>query len=145
MSTQDPTKQYLKSFGSLRPQKPPPTALASTSIPDFHTLLNTSNRILCLVGAGLSASSGLDTFRGDGRLWHDYQVKSIATQEAFDCDPGLCWLFYAVRRHEALVAEPNKGHRALAELARRIGRERFMCLSQNVDGMSSPHISVVPR
>ncbi|KAH8650948.1 Sir2 family protein, partial [Tricladium varicosporioides] len=113
-----------------------PTAQASTSIPDFHTLLTASDRILCLAGAGLSASSGLETFRGDGRLWHNYQVKSIASQEAFECDPGLCWLYYAARRHEALIAKPNKGHHALAELARRIGKERFMCLSQNVDGLS---------
>ncbi|KAH8684533.1 DHS-like NAD/FAD-binding domain-containing protein [Tricladium varicosporioides] len=115
----------------------PTLSLASTSIPTFHTLLtkNPRPRILALCGAGLSAASGLDTFRGAGGMWKNYQATSLATPEAFERDPGLVWLFYSMRRHRALQAKPNKGHFALAELARRLP-EDFITLTQNVDGLS---------
>lgn len=107
------------------------------SLPAFHARLRSARRVLALCGAGLSASSGLPTFRGAGGLWRDREAASLATPEAFASDPGLVWLFYAYRRHMALRARPNAGHRALAELARvgeGEGRD-FLCLSQNVDGL----------
>lgn len=88
---------------------------------------------MALLGAGISASSGLPTFRGAGGLWRSHDATSLATPEAFGEDPGLVWQFYSYRRHMALRAEPNKAHYALAELARR--NENFITLSQNVDGM----------
>lgn len=101
----------------------------------FHAALRSSRRILALCGAGLSASSGLPTFRGAGGLWRNYDATSLATMRAFRTDPGLVWLFYAYRRHMSLKANPNDGHRALSALAKTEGTE-FMCLTQNVDNLS---------
>ncbi|KAF2193514.1 DHS-like NAD/FAD-binding domain-containing protein [Zopfia rhizophila CBS 207.26] len=100
----------------------------------FQAHLNSSTRILALLGAGLSASSGLPTFRGAGGLWRTHDAVELATPEAFGRDPGLVWQFYSYRRHMALQAKPNPAHYALAELARK--KEGFMTLSQNVDGLS---------
>ncbi|KAK7966435.1 NAD-dependent protein deacylase [Apiospora aurea] len=105
-----------------------------TDIAEFQRLLKHSDRVLALCGAGLSAASGLPTFRGAGGLWRNHQATSLATPEAFKKDPALVWLFYAWRRHMALQAKPNAGHYALAELAKH--NKDFMCLTQNVDGLS---------
>jgi hypothetical protein len=112
------------------------------SIPAFHAVLKESKKILALCGAGLSAASGLPTFRGAGGLWRNHKSTDLATPEAFAADPGLVWLFYAYRRHMALKAQPNAGHYALAELARR--RDGFMCLSQNVDSKFVTQDFVIP-
>jgi len=103
------------------------------NLDSFKEHLQKSNRILALLGAGLSASSGLPTFRGAGGLWRTHDAMQLATPEAFESDPGLVWQFYSYRRHMALKAQPNRAHLALAELARR--RDGFMTLSQNVDGI----------
>ena len=113
-------------------------AVAKPSIPlgdleSFTVHLKSSTRILALLGAGLSASSGLPTFRGAGGLWRCHDAISLATPEAFQDDPTLVWQFYSYRRHMALQAKPNKAHFALAELARK--RKDFITLSQNVDGI----------
>jgi NAD-dependent deacetylase sirtuin 5 len=105
----------------------------SSDIESFTAHLQSSKRILALLGAGLSASSGLPTFRGAGGLWRTHDAISLATPEAFGRDPGLVWQFYSYRRHMALKAQPNRAHLALAELARK--HPGFLCLSQNVDGM----------
>ncbi|KAK0641094.1 Sir2 family protein [Cercophora newfieldiana] len=104
------------------------------SIPAFHEKLLKSKRILAICGAGLSAASGLPTFRGAGGLWRNHEATSLATPAAFEDNPGLVWLFYAYRRHMALTAQPNAGHHALAALARKLPGG-FLCLSQNVDGL----------
>ena len=107
----------------------PPEDLAS-----FIEHLQGSTRIMALLGAGLSAASGLPTFRGPGGMWRQYDAVSLATPNAFRTDPGLVWQFYSYRRHMALNAKPNRAHLALAELARQ--RPGFLTLSQNVDGLS---------
>lgn len=109
----------------------------STSVAECQDLLASSKRILALCGAGLSASSGLPTFRGAGGLWRNHESTSLATPAAFEKDPALVWLFYAWRRHMALSAKPNAGHVALAELAGK--KEGFLCLTQNVDGKQDWH------
>lgn len=109
-----------------------PAMAPRTSIEDFQDLIKSSTRIVALCGAGLSAASGLPTFRGAGGLWRNHEPTSLATPEAFEEDPALVWLFYAWRRHMCLQALPNEGHRALAELAKK--KEDFICLTQNVDG-----------
>uniref|UniRef100_A0A060T570 NAD-dependent protein deacylase n=1 Tax=Blastobotrys adeninivorans TaxID=409370 RepID=A0A060T570_BLAAD len=109
----------------------------SSDLASFQSALGGARRILALVGAGLSASSGLATFRGSGGLWHGYDATELATLDAFQTDPALVWQFYACRRAQALKAKPNKGHYALAELARRRGPSRFLTLTQNVDGLST--------
>ncbi|KAF2130668.1 NAD-dependent deacetylase sirtuin-5 [Dothidotthia symphoricarpi CBS 119687] len=112
----------------------PRSVVPPTDLHTFQAHLNQSTRILALVGAGLSASSGLPTFRGAGGLWRTHEATSLATPEAFGMNPGLVWQFYSYRRHMALKAKPNPAHYALAELARR--KPGFVTLSQNVDGLS---------
>ncbi|MCJ1478420.1 hypothetical protein MMC13_007100, partial [Lambiella insularis] len=109
-------------------------AIPSADLASFSSHLQSSKRILALLGAGLSASSGLPTFRGAGGLWRNHEATTLATPEAFAARPGLVWQFYSYRRHMALRAKPNRAHYALAELAKR--REHFITLSQNVDGLS---------
>ncbi|KEQ60145.1 NAD-dependent deacetylase sirtuin-5 [Aureobasidium melanogenum CBS 110374] len=106
----------------------------SSDIESFTAHLQSSKRILALLGAGLSASSGLPTFRGAGGLWRTHDATSLATPEAFARDPALVWQFYSYRRHMALKASPNRAHLALAELATK--HPGFLALSQNVDGLS---------
>jgi hypothetical protein len=111
-------------------------------IEGFHHYLASSDRILALLGAGLSASSGLPTFRGAGGMWKNHQATSLATPQAFRHDPGLVWQFYSYRRHMALQAKPNPAHYALAQLAKK--KPNFITLSQNVDGKRLCPISVRP-
>ncbi|CAH0022716.1 unnamed protein product [Clonostachys rhizophaga] len=127
------------SFYSRRPlwMRHTPYAVASrpsTSVQEFRQLLQSGTRILALCGAGLSAPSGLSTYRGAGGLWRNHSPTSLATPEAFEDDPALVWLFYAWQKHMAIKASPNPGHYALAELAKR--KEGFLCLTQNTDGLS---------
>ncbi|KAI9835624.1 MAG: hypothetical protein M1837_003697 [Sclerophora amabilis] len=114
--------------------KPPVVPPADLQWESFSACLKSSDRVLSLLGAGLSASSGLATFRGAGGLWRNHDAMSLATPEAFNADPALVWRFYSYRRHMALQAKPNRAHRALAELA--IRKPEFVTLSQNVDGLS---------
>lgn len=116
--------------------------MAGVTIPQadlesFTAHLQKSKRIMALLGAGLSASSGLPTFRGAGGLWRNHDATQLATPEAFDADPGLVWQFYSYRRHMALGAKPNKAHYALAELAKK--HSGFITISQNVDGKLLRH------
>lgn len=106
--------------------------LPSTDVQSFTEHLKGCRRILALLGAGISAASGLPTFRGVGGLWRAYDATALATPEAFEANPGLVWQFYSYRRHMALQAQPNKAHHALAELAKK--NKDFITLSQNVDG-----------
>ena len=87
--------------------------------------LSLKDRLFVLTGAGVSAESGLSTFRGSGGLWNGYSVEQVATPEAWDADPELVWQFYSMRRREALTVEPNAAHIALAQLEDALG-ERFL-------------------
>ncbi|KAK2761638.1 hypothetical protein FQN54_001466 [Arachnomyces sp. PD_36] len=111
-----------------------PSVVPAADLQSFTEYLQGSTRILALLGAGLSAASGLPTFRGAGGLWRSYGATSLATPEAFQNEPQLVWLFYSHRRHMATEAQPNRAHYALAELAKR--KPEFITLSQNVDGLS---------
>lgn len=114
---------------------PPPKSSSgpSSDVQEFQDVLKSSKRVLALCGAGLSAASGLDTFRGAGGMWRNHQATTLATPQAFERDPGLVWLFYSYRRHKALQAKPNAGHYALVELSKKMSD--FITLSQNVDGI----------
>ncbi|PSK41252.1 hypothetical protein C7M61_000928 [Candidozyma pseudohaemuli] len=101
---------------------------------EFQECLRKLKRIVALVGAGLSASSGLPVFRGSQGLWKNFNMIDLATPDAFYIDPGLVWQFYAWRRHVALQAQPNAGHRALAALSHDTSRD-FLTITQNVDGL----------
>ena len=91
-------------------------------------------RIVAFTGAGISAESGIPTFRGPNGLWRNFSPEMLATPEAFARDPRLVWEWYDWRRQIIRKAQPNPGHLALAEIERRAG-ERFTLVTQNVDGL----------
>jgi len=96
--------------------------------------LNADDRLFVLTGAGISAESGLATFRGSGGLWNGHRVEEVATPEAWQANPELVWRFYSMRRRDAMAAEPNAGHKALAAIEQKLG-ERFYLCTQNVDDL----------
>lgn len=97
-------------------------------------LFGERDRLFVLTGAGISAESGLATFRGSGGLWNGYRVEEVATPEAWGADPLLVWRFYSMRREDAMRAAPNDAHFALAEIERRMA-DRFYLCTQNVDDL----------
>lgn len=92
-----------------------------------------ARRIAVLTGAGISAESGIPTFRGAGGLWRNYRPEELATPEAFARDPKLVREWYQWRRGIVRRAQPNAGHLALAELERRT--PEFLLITQNVDDL----------
>lgn len=96
--------------------------------------ISDQTRVFVLTGAGVSAESGIPTFRGIGGLWRNHPVERVASVEGFVDDPGLVWEFYSERRAKAKEVKPNQGHFALAELEARLG-DRFLMATQNVDGL----------
>jgi NAD-dependent deacetylase len=96
--------------------------------------LTLHDRLFVLTGAGISAESGLATFRGSGGLWNGYRVEEVATPEAWRANPELVWRFYSMRRRDALAAQPNIAHIALAEIEQKLG-DRFYLCTQNVDDL----------
>ena len=93
-------------------------------------LVRSAKRIAVLTGAGISAESGIPTFRGTGGLWKNYKPEDLATPEAFARDPRLVWEWYDWRRQIIAKAQPNAGHDALVKLG-----ERATIITQNVDGL----------
>ena len=90
-------------------------------------------RVVVLTGAGVSAESGVRTFRDNDGLWEDHRVEDVATPEAWARDPEMVWRFYQARRNQLLEVEPNPAHLALAELESKA--ERFTLVTQNVDDL----------
>jgi NAD-dependent deacetylase len=97
--------------------------------------LRYAERVCVLTGAGVSAESGVNTFRGAGGLWEGQRVEDVATPEAFRRDPQLVWKFYNARRAALRTVQPNPGHYALAAMEKRWGCDRFTLVTQNVDGL----------
>lgn len=91
-------------------------------------------KIVILTGAGISAESGLGTFRAEGGLWAEHKIEDVATPEGFARDPKLVVDFYNARRAQAAEAEPNAGHRALANLEAEFPGE-VVLITQNVDDL----------
>jgi NAD-dependent deacetylase len=96
--------------------------------------IDEGTRLLVLTGAGVSAESGIPTFRGVDGLWENHPIEQVASPEGFMEDPALVWRFYSQRRAGAGPCEPNPGHLAIAEWERRLG-DRFLLATQNVDGL----------
>ena len=96
--------------------------------------LTPQDRLFVLTGAGISAESGLATFRGSGGLWNGHRVEEVATPEAWQADPALVWRFYSQRRRDALAARPNAAHIALAKIEQCLGENFYLC-TQNVDDL----------
>ncbi|MFB3814325.1 MAG: NAD-dependent deacetylase [Terriglobales bacterium] len=90
------------------------------------------DRVFVLTGAGISAESGIPTFRDAGGIWAKYKPEKVATPAAFDADAKLVWQFYGSRRKNAAGVEPNPAHFALAWLEQQLG-DRLLVCTQNVD------------
>ena len=92
------------------------------------------DRVFVLTGAGISAESGLPTFRAEDGLWAGYRVEDVCTPDAWQRDPAGVWAFYSARRESGQKAKPNPAHVALAELEAKLGDRYFLC-TQNVDDL----------
>lgn len=92
-----------------------------------------SERVVVLTGAGVSAESGVPTFRGKDGLWGQYRATDLATPQAFLRDPELVWEFYNWRRELLAPLHPNAAHLALADLEGR--KSQLLLITQNIDGL----------
>jgi NAD-dependent deacetylase len=92
------------------------------------------DRVFVLTGAGISAESGLATFRASDGLWAGHRIEDVCTPDAWHRNPALVWEFYSQRRAQGAKAEPNPAHIALAELEANLGERFFLC-TQNVDDL----------
>lgn len=110
-----------------RPKKP---AADDDGLP----MLDTRRNLVVLTGAGVSAASGLRTFRDSGGLWEQHRIEDVATPQGFERDPQLVQRFYNMRRRQAQEAEPNLAHIALATLEKK-WRGEFLLVTQNVDDL----------
>jgi len=90
--------------------------------------------VFVLTGAGISAESGVRTFRDAGGLWQSYRFEDVASPEAWARDPALVWKFYSERRGQLSGIQPNAAHLALAELERQLDDAFFLC-TQNVESL----------
>ena len=89
-------------------------------------------KIVFVTGAGISQESGIPTFRGKDGLWRNYDAMKLATIDAFYNDPKLVWEWYNERRRNIFAAQPNPGHKAVAELEK---YAKVVVLTQNIDGL----------
>jgi NAD-dependent deacetylase len=90
-------------------------------------------RIVILTGAGISAESGVKTFRDNDGLWENHRIEDVATPQAWLHDPELVWKFYQARRRQMNEVEPNPAHEALAKLESEL--DEFTLITQNVDDL----------
>ena len=100
---------------------------------DLVKRLRPDARITVLTGAGVSAASGVPTFRGADGLWRNFRPEALSTAEAFGRDPKLVWEWYAWRRFRIAACDPNAAHHVLADWSRRF--PNFHLITQNVDGL----------
>ncbi|TFY76975.1 hypothetical protein EWM64_g7036 [Hericium alpestre] len=117
--------------------------LDQESIAAFRGSFRKSKHIVIVAGAGLSAASGIPTFRDGGGMWRSLDATALATPEAFQSNPSVVWQFYHYRRTKALQAKPNAAHEILAKLSvrkymRKVAPEAksFHLVTQNVDRLS---------
>ena len=97
-------------------------------------VLDPSTYLLVLTGAGISAESGIPTFRDAGGLWEGHAVEEVASPAGFRADPLNVWRFYSQRRANMNGVTPNTGHAALVDVERKLG-DRFLLVTQNIDGL----------
>lgn len=104
-----------------------------TDIEKLKNALRSAGSVVILTGAGVSAESGVPTFRGEGGLWRNHNPQELATPEAFEADPFLVWEWYDWRRSIISKIQSNPAHYAIAELEKRY--LEFTLITQNVDGL----------
>jgi len=107
--------------------------VASGDLTPLVDRLRVASRVTVVTGAGVSAASGVPTFRGADGLWSNFRVEDLATPEAFARDPALVWKWYAWRRELVAACHPNRAHEVLADWSHRY--PRFTLITQNVDGL----------
>jgi NAD-dependent deacetylase len=107
--------------------------------------LRSARKVFVITGAGISAESGVPTFRGAGGHWRNFRAEDLASPEGFARDPAMVWEWYNDRRRNLLDVQPNPGHLAIAALEQRI--PHFLLATQNVDGLhqeaGSRHIETI--
>lgn len=96
-------------------------------------IVESTHNVAVLTGAGISAESGIPTFRGDKGLWNNCRPEDIATPQAFSKDPKFVWEWYDLRRQTIIKADPNPGHYSLVELENK--KDGFTLITQNIDGL----------
>ncbi len=101
---------------------------------EFLRLIKSANKITVITGAGISAESGVPTFRGEDGLWKNYRAEELATPYAFQKNPQLVWEWYNWRRELISKCEPNPAHKFLVKLEKEKG-DNFLLITQNVDGL----------
>lgn len=107
-----------------------------SSKPDLHEArdrLTSAQMVTILTGAGISADSGIPTFRGNDGLWRNFRAEDLATPEAFERNPRLVWEWYDWRRQLIAGTSPNAAHYAIAAFESKVSR--FSLITQNVDGL----------
>uniref|UniRef100_A0A3Q3X8S9 NAD-dependent protein deacylase sirtuin-5, mitochondrial n=1 Tax=Mola mola TaxID=94237 RepID=A0A3Q3X8S9_MOLML len=102
---------------------------------EFSKIFSKAKNIAIITGAGVSAESGVPTFRGEGGYWRKWQAQSLATPEAFSRNPSRVWEFYHYRREVMLTKHPNAAHLALAECEGRLSKQgrEVTVITQNID------------
>ena len=108
-------------------------AASTADIQRARDWLATTRRLTVLSGAGISAESGVPTFRGKDGLWQGHQATDLATPEAFARDPGLVWAFYNWRRRLLAPLKPNPAHETMVRLEEKI--PHFTLITQNIDDL----------
>lgn len=132
--TADPTRARLVTLPTPAPSAPEMSPDLDAALSTAAAMLRSSEVVTVLTGAGVSAESGIPTFRDAlTGLWSQFRPEELATPEAFAADPARVWGWYAVRRAMVRHAKPNPAHDAIAYLARRL--PRCTLLTQNVDGL----------
>jgi len=110
------------------------TADTQRSIDEAAEVLSHATSVAVLTGAGVSAESGVPTFRASDGLWEGHRIEDVASPEGFGRNPGLVWQFYNARRANVATVEPNPAHTFLAELED-LFPKAFTLVTQNVDGL----------
>jgi NAD-dependent deacetylase len=109
--------------------------LAEPALDRAALLIRAAQRVAVLTGAGVSAESGVATFRGAGGLWEGHRIEEVATPRAFQRNPELVWRFYNLRREGLKKVRPNPGHHALAQWEAQLAEGAFTLITQNIDGL----------
>lgn len=107
--------------------------MQSESVAEAAEILRSAQRVVAFTGAGVSAESGVPTFRGAGGLWEGHPVEELASPRGFYADPVKVWRFYEERRRNLANVKPNPAHRVLAGWQERF--PRYAVVTQNVDGL----------